>query len=99
MKKNATGLCLNGRLSQTEAPLPPGTAGVRGIPKGLGCGHHSSSEASALHKLLESLEDVVSIHRLVSSGHWGLISEVDSPKMLTLEPQSYKTAAPGRPLL
>ena len=87
MKKNATGLCLNGRLSQTEAPLHPGTASIwwGGVRGGLGCGHHSSSEASALHKLLESPEDAVSIHCLVSSGHWGLISEMDSPKMLTLE--------------
>lgn len=57
---------------------------------GLTCGPLPSSEASALHKLLGSVQDAVSIHHLASSGPWGLIPEIDSLKMSTLELWFYK---------
>ena len=93
MNKSATSLCLGGCLLETGVPLHPRVAGVQEALGGLTCGPLPSSEASALHKLLGSVQDSVSTHHLASSGPWELIPEVDSLKISILELWFYEAAA------
>lgn len=75
--KNATDMCPNGCLSEREAPLRPGNSSIWKGLWGLVCRHNSSSETSALNKLLDSVEDAVSIHHLITSkSTTGLIFKV-----------------------
>ena len=92
MNKNATSLCLSGCLSERGVPLRPRVAGVQEALGGLTCGPLPSSEASALHRLLGSVQDAVSIHLLASSRPWGLILEAHSLKMSVLELWFYEAA-------
>lgn len=75
--KNATDMCPNGCLSEREAPLRPGNSSIWKGLWGLVCRHNSSSETCALNKLLDSVEDAVSIHHLITSkSTTGLIFKV-----------------------
>ena len=99
--KNATGLCLSGHWSEVGTLLRPGhpsvQEGLEGL-EGLVCGHNSSREASALHKLLESVEDAVST-RVSSPGTGSSFLRLDPLKRLMLEchfsTQVLRSVSPG----
>ncbi|XP_020919565.1 ATP-binding cassette sub-family A member 13 isoform X7 [Sus scrofa] len=104
LMKNATGLCLSGHLSEVGTLLRPGhpsvQEGLEGL-EGLVCGHNSSREASALHKLLESVEDANRLLQEVVTGHTNttVLEPEDSPGWQDLDTQLSAASLPCSRLL
>ncbi|KAI4584687.1 hypothetical protein MJG53_006221, partial [Ovis ammon polii x Ovis aries] len=99
--KNATSLCLGGCLSETGVPLSPRVAGVQEALGGLTCGPLPSSEASALHKLLGSVQDASHLLQAVIAGRTGMPVSIpeDAPDWQDLGTQLREASLPCTRLL
>ncbi|XP_061022272.1 ATP-binding cassette sub-family A member 13 [Dama dama] len=101
MNKSATSLCLSGCLSERGVPLRPRVAGVQEAHGGLTCGPLPSSEASALHKLLGSVQDANQLLQAVITGHTGVPVSIpeDAPDWQGLGTQLREASLPCTRLL
>nr|XP_020755556.1 LOW QUALITY PROTEIN: ATP-binding cassette sub-family A member 13 [Odocoileus virginianus texanus] len=101
MNKNATSLCLSGCLSERGVPLRPRVAGIQEALGGLTCGPLPSSEASALHRLLESVQDANHLLQAVITGQTGVPVSIpeDAPDWQDLGTQLREASLPCTRLL
>ncbi|CAM9884095.1 unnamed protein product [Rangifer tarandus platyrhynchus] len=101
MNKNATSLCLSGCLSERGVPLRPRVAGIQEALGGLTCGPLPSSEASALHRLLGSVQDANHLLQAVITGQTGVPVSIpeDAPDWQDLGTQLREASLPCTRLL